>query len=138
MKTYFKSSYVQTLRVYKYSRAMYFNGDLYGSMNSIHSNSSMIHAKSVEMNTVIPAFVTRHMIVKVVLQTDNAQETTKDFFLSRINWLEAHSQKNWFSPPVEVWLYQILYLTVLYQFFTSYVDVLFMKILSHSITCKKQ
>lgn len=100
----FGDIYVRTMLLHKYSRAAYFWGDLYGSVNSIHSNSSMVHAKCTLRNDNGPCFIKKFVKVVIVLKpTGDSQESTFDLYLVAINWLEEHPQKNWFHPPIEVW-----------------------------------
>ena len=93
------TSYVRTLLIHKYSRALQFNGELYGSLKSIHSNFAMVHVKS-DSGCIIPAFVRKFVKVKVILKLCNETEENVDIYLSAVNWLEEHPEK---LSPAEVW-----------------------------------
>ena len=45
LKLYFGDSYAKIFMLHKYSSAIRFNGELYGSINSLHSSSSLVYAK---------------------------------------------------------------------------------------------
>lgn len=98
LKVCFSDAYERTMLIHKYSRAMYFGGDLYGSVNSIYSNSAMVHAKS-NSGPIVPGFVVKFVKVMVNLK----HEETVDIYLAAINWLGEHPEKNWFVSPIEVW-----------------------------------
>ena len=109
LQHYFGDAYVKIMLIHKYSRAAYFWGDLYGSVNSIHSNSAMVLAKR-SSGLSVPCFIKKFVKVTIVLlettemlDTCNPQESTFDIYLAAINWLEEHPNKDYFSSPIEVW-----------------------------------
>ena len=77
------------------------SGDLYGSLNSIHSSSALIIAKS-DTGSMTPAFARKYLKVTVILKTDN-EERSVSVYLVAVDWLQPHPEKNWFHPPVTVW-----------------------------------
>lgn len=106
LKVCFGNSYVRTLLLHKYSRAVRFSGELYGSLNSIHSSSALVCAKSNTATSIIrPGFVRKYVMVDVILQVSNNIQKQQIVFLASIDWLSEHEQKHWFGTytPVEVW-----------------------------------
>ena len=103
MKQHFGFSYVRTLLLYKYSRAIEFNGDLYGSLNSIHSSSAMNYAKSTTNSSPTPAFARKFLKVTVLLTTESGENRSIFIYLVALNWLQPHPEKKWFHSRVEVW-----------------------------------
>ena len=104
MKQCFGVAYIRTLLIYKYSNGLRFNGELYGSLKSIHSSSAMIYAKSrSDRGHMAPAFVRKFVKANVILKLCNETEECVDIYLSAINWLKEHPEKTWFKYPVEVW-----------------------------------
>lgn len=105
MKHYFGNSYIRTVLIHTYSRAIIFRGTLYGSTNSSHANSSLICVTD-DCNDGIarPAFVTRYLSVDVLLQQSSLpQPIVAKVFLARINWLVDHDKKGFYGSNVEVW-----------------------------------
>ena len=103
LKFYLSTEYVRTLLLYKYSCAAHFNGELYGSKNSLHSNFSLVFARPNTINAgSIPGFVTKYIVVDVVLRVDGVL-TQKKVYLALINWLSEHEHRQWFCRPIEVW-----------------------------------
>lgn len=101
LKHCFGDAYVRTMLIHKYCRAIYFGGELYGSVKSIHSNSAMVLAKHISGHTM-PGFIKKFLKVTVVLTTGTGDKSC-DLYLAAINWLEEHPEKHWFNPPIEVW-----------------------------------
>ena len=60
LKAYFGDKYIKILLLHRYSRAVYFGGHLYGSLNSIHSNSALVYAKIDTCDTCRPCFVKKY------------------------------------------------------------------------------
>ena len=88
--------------LHRHSRAAYFNGDLYGSLNSIHSNAALVYAKTNNSITT-PGFVRKCYMVNVILQVNDGMHKQQLVYLVSINWLKEHEHKHWFGNPVEVW-----------------------------------
>jgi hypothetical protein len=101
LKHVFGSAYQRTLLMYNYSSAAYISGELYGSINSIHSNSAMCYAKSTESNTVLPGMT--HKFMKVTVFLKQSIDERVEFYLAALDWLLEHPEKNWFHPPIEIW-----------------------------------
>ena len=67
LKCYFGTEYCRTLLLYKYSSAVKFNGEMYGSINSLHSSSSLVFAKSngITIADPVPGFVSKYVMLMV-------------------------------------------------------------------------
>ena len=104
LKEVFGSAYQRTLLMYSYSSAAYINGELYGSVNSIHSNSAMFYAKLPESGSVIPCVSHKFLKATVILTELHNQSIVKsiELYLSGITWLLEHPERGFISP-VEVW-----------------------------------
>jgi len=100
MKAYFGDSYGKTLL--EYSSATFFGSKLYGSLRSLHANSSLVH---VSRQYHRPGFVAKYLRVTVLLKSNAATSSNKTVtvFIATINWLDEHSYRGWFGAPVEVW-----------------------------------
>ena len=101
LKTYFGTEYDRTLMLHKVSRAIVYCDILYGSVNSIHSKSSLVYIKSDSDNIIAPAFVQKYIIVTTILK--QGTNKTVPITLACINWLQSHQHKDWYGAPVEVW-----------------------------------
>lgn len=80
--------------LYKYSRAIRINGELYGSLNSLHSSSALVHAKPNNMSTgnLVSGFVRKYIIVHALVGNE-----PKPIYLAKIDWLLEHDYKNWWK-----------------------------------------
>ena len=67
LKNIVGTHYQCTLLLHQYSSAAYINGELYGSINSIHSNSSLCFAKSSANGSIGPGMIYRFVIVTAPL-----------------------------------------------------------------------
>ena len=77
-----------------------FNGEMYGSTNSIHSSSSLVYAKPSSNNADSrPCFVSKFIIVTVILNVDGVQKKLK-VLLAFVTWLSDHEHRHWFPQPV--------------------------------------
>lgn len=101
-KEAFGCAYQRTLLIHSYSSAAYIGGELYGSINSIHSNSAMIYAKSSDSSSVIPGVSFQFLKVTVILK-DGTDDRTVELCFCALDWLLEHPEKHWFHSPVEVW-----------------------------------
>ena len=105
LKTYFGENYIRTLLLYQYSYAVHYDGNLYGSANSLHSSSSLVLANQTNNSTTadaIPGFVQKYITVDVLLRINGEQKQQK-VHLALISWFSKHPYKDWFFCPVEVW-----------------------------------
>ena len=102
LKAYFGDCYVRTLLLHKHSRAVRFNGELYGSLNSLHSSSALVCAKP-NTGVITPGFVRKYVGVNIIVQASNETQKQQVVYLASINWLSEHEHKHWFGTPVEVW-----------------------------------
>ena len=84
--------------LHKVSKAIIYCDILYGSINSIHSKSSLIYVKSDSDNIIAPAFVQKYIAVTTILK----QGTKISITLACIDWLQSHQHKDWYGAPVEV------------------------------------
>ena len=104
LKQCFGATYVKTFLLCTYSKCIKFGGEFYGTYNSIHSTSSMVYAKKPAESQghfqLTPGFVTKYIVVKVLLESKTFQVT-----LAGVNWLTNHEHKHWYAygSPVEVW-----------------------------------
>lgn len=98
LKHYFGDQYIRTVLIHTYSKALIFQGTVYGSVDCCHSNSALIYAADYS-GTARPAFASKYISVNVVLST-NAIITV---FMARINWLIDHEMKHFYGANVEVW-----------------------------------
>lgn len=103
LRHHFSQTYARTLLIHKCSRAIEFSGDLYGSLNSIHSSSAMIFAKPNTSSPPIPAFARKYLKVAILLTTPSGESRSIVVHLVALNWLQPHPERNWFHSPVEVW-----------------------------------
>ena len=104
LKTMLGTQYQRTLLLHQYSSAAYINGELYGSINSIHSNSSLCFAKSSANGSIGPGMIYRFVIVTVFLnQSTSVINKSVQICLCGLDWLLEHPEKNWFHLPIEVW-----------------------------------
>ena len=103
LKGIFGSAYQRTMLLYTYSSAACISGELYGSLNSIQSNSAMIYTKSSENGSYCPGVSCRYMKVNIILKLPNQDIETVSVYLSGLNKLQEHPENNWFHSPVEVW-----------------------------------
>ena len=67
LKNIVGTHYQCTLLLHQYSSAAYINSELYGSINSIHSNSSLCFAKSSANGSIGPGMIYRFVIVTAPL-----------------------------------------------------------------------
>ena len=78
LRTYLEESYVKTLLLHEYSHAATFNNELYGSLESRHSNSSLVYIRvrrgTIE-ETTRPGFVIKYLKANIVL--NNPSQTTE-------------------------------------------------------------
>ena len=103
MKFYFGESYVKTLMLHRHSSAIRFRGELYGSINSLHSSSGLVCAKqNTDTGIARPGFLRKFYTVSVVLKTDGNTERQENIFLASIDWLIEHENRLWFGDYVEV------------------------------------
>ena len=94
LKTYFDQNDVRTLLLYQYSFAAQFIGELYGSIDSVHSSSSLILANQKDSTTseAIAGFVKKYVAVNVLLRI-NAEQKQIKVFLASIFLLSQHPYK---------------------------------------------
>ena len=105
MKDILGIAYQRTLLLYQYSSAAYIGGELYGALNSLHSNSAMLYARNGNSNCscALPGVTIKFLKVNIILNVPNHDDKTVEMYLSGLNWLQEHPEKNWFPSPVEVW-----------------------------------
>jgi hypothetical protein len=104
MKVYFSESYVKTFLLHKHSSAIWFHGNLYGSINSLHSSSGLVCAKqNTDVGIAKPGFLRKFYIASVILKMDDSTERQESLFLASIDWLMEHENRAWFGNHVEVW-----------------------------------
>ena len=61
-KCFFGENYIQTFLLHKYSNAVHLHGEIYGSLDSIHSSSALVYARpSSNMIGDVPGFVMRYI-----------------------------------------------------------------------------
>lgn len=101
LKATFNNAYKRTLLLHKYSRAIRYGGELHGSLNSIHFNSSLVRINC--NGDIKPAFVVKYIKITVILAQPNNEDKGIDVYFIAVNWLKEHPEKNWFNQPVEVW-----------------------------------
>ena len=102
MKACFGDSYGKTLMLHEYSSATFFSSELYGSLGSLHANSSLVY---VGRQYHRPGFVAKYLRVTVLLKSNTAPSSNKTVavFIAAINWLDEHPYRDWFGAPVQVW-----------------------------------
>ena len=102
MKACFGDSYSKTLMLHECSTATLFNGELHGSLGSLHTNSSLVY---VGKQYHRPGFVTKYLKITVMLHSNTTPSTNRAVavYVAAINWLDKHPYKHWFGAPVEVW-----------------------------------
>lgn len=109
LNMHFGSAYtcIRTLIQHKVSRGIKLCGTSYGSINSIHRESSLVYVKS-HSSACSPAFVQKYITVNTLLSIDNdSHSKIVAVTLAGINWMLPHEHKNWYGAPEEVWhLYQ--------------------------------
>ena len=126
MRICFGESYMKTLLLHEYSCAVFFQNELYGSVDSHHANSSLVyvgtgHRSSGGTTCSRPGFVRKYVKVVVLLNVPSTQPTQLlpaetgpvspnchnpncvAVYLAAVNWLDVHPYKDWFGAPVEVW-----------------------------------
>lgn len=96
LKTLFGDVYVKTLIIHTYSKALLFQGTVFGSKDSQNHSSSMVYVGQHSK----PAFVKKFLCVSVILQQD---EHIHRLYLANVDWLLEHEYKNFFGYPAEVW-----------------------------------
>ena len=101
LKACFSSAYKRTLLLYKYSRAIRYGGEIHGSLNSIHSSSSLLQISC--NGDIKPGFTMKYLKITVIVAPPNSEDKTIDVYLGAVTWLKEHPEKNWFNYPVEVW-----------------------------------
>ena len=105
LKFFFDGMHVRALRLHKYASAVHLNGELYGSLDSLHSSSALVYARTTStICDAIPGFVLQYLSVNVLLKDGNGatqQETI--CFAHIIIWLNEHEHKNWFGASIQVW-----------------------------------
>ena len=102
MKACFGGSYVKTLMLHKYSTCILFSSELYGTLESLHANSSLVYVGGRYQR---PGFVTKYLRLTVLLNSNSEPSRNRSVtvFVAAINWLDEHPCKHWFGAPVEVW-----------------------------------
>lgn len=102
MKACFGGSFGKTLILHKYSSSILFGTELYGSLNSLHANSSLVYVGGRYHR---PGFVTKYLRLTVLLSSNSepSKSKTVTIFVAAVNWLDEHPYKDWFGAPVEVW-----------------------------------
>ena len=96
----FTSAYQRTMLLYKYLSAAYINGEFYGSINSIHSNSAMIYTKS-ENASYCPGVSCKYMKINIILKLPNQDNETAYVYLSALSGLQEHPEK--FTSTPQLW-----------------------------------
>ena len=82
---------------------MKYNGEMYGSLNPLHSSSSLVLAKTNDPNVApIPGFVQKYILVTTILNIEGEKRNCK-LYLALIHWLNNHEYQHWFHRPIEVW-----------------------------------
>ena len=79
----------------------YVRGELYGSINSLHSSSAMLYARTLGAD-LLPGLSHKFLKVTLVFKAPNESESI-ELYLCALNWLLEHPQKKWFHSPAEVW-----------------------------------
>ena len=77
LKVCFNSNYERMLVMCQYS-----NGEMYGSMNSLHSSSSLVHT-----TTPIPGFVQKNIIFTIL--NISGEKRTYKLYLALVHWLSV-------------------------------------------------
>ena len=123
MRICFGESYGKTLLLHEYSRASFFQNELYGCVDSHHANSSLVYVGTGHRSggTNRPGFVRKYVKVTVLLNPPPTTPQSTQFlssetespnlhphhrvtvYLAAVNWLDVHPCKDWFGAPVEVW-----------------------------------
>lgn len=98
LKEILGNTYQRTMLIHHHASAAYFRGELYGSVDSIHSSSATLYARTLEADQ-IPGL--SHKFFKVSVLT-NTNESIEIYFCA-IQCLLEHPQRKWFHTPVEVW-----------------------------------
>ena len=102
LKVCFGTAYKWTLLLNRHSRAIRYNGELHGSLNTMHTNSSLVQVKCGDDTK--PAFVLKYMKVGAIIALPgNIDDKCINIYLAAITWLKDHPNKTWFNPPIEVW-----------------------------------
>lgn len=103
---FFNDKHERTLLLHKYSSAIHFNGELYGSLDSLHGNSALVYAlptTNICDAHALPGFVLRYISINVLMKDDDQCSKHKRVFFAHILWLNRHEHKEWFGAHVEVW-----------------------------------
>ena len=104
LRNIFHDLYVRTLLLHKYCSAIHLNGELYGSLESLHSSSALVYARLANSCDAAPAFVQQYLSLNILLNnSDHSGFKHETVYLARVLWLNAHEQKNWFGASTEVW-----------------------------------
>ena len=102
LKVCFGTAYKRILIVYKYSSAIQYNGELYRSLNSVHSNSSLMLVKHGD--NFNPAFVLKYIKIAAIIALPGCSDDQNiNIYMSAVSWLKDHPNRNWFGQPIEVW-----------------------------------
>lgn len=101
LKSYFGDSYEKTFLLHKYSSALRFSGELYGSINSLHASSSLVCAK--KNNEVFPGFVSKFVMSSILVKQEDDSNRQEKVFFAFVYWLLEHEHKSWFGNSIQVW-----------------------------------
>ena len=78
LKSYLSSNYERTLLLCQYSSAIKYNGEMYGSLNSLHSSSSLVLAKMNDPSSAhVPGFVQKYILVTTILNIEGKKRKCK-------------------------------------------------------------
>ena len=102
LKLCFGTAYKRTLLLYRQSRAIRYNGELHGSLNTVHSNSSLVQVKCGD--DIKPAFVLKYIKLTTIITLPGCvDDKCINIYMAAISWLKDHPNKTWFNPPIEIW-----------------------------------
>ena len=102
---FFNDKHERTLLLYKYSSAIHLNGEVYGSLDSLHSSSALVYARPTStVCNALPGFVLCYLTLNLLLKDDEQCSTKHESVVfAHILWLNRHEHKDWFGAHVEVW-----------------------------------
>ena len=73
LKFFFNGTHVRTLLLHKYASAIHLNGELYGSLDSLHSSSALVCAHPPSsVRKAIPGFTIRYLFCTVLLKVGDS------------------------------------------------------------------
>ena len=77
---------------------------MHGSLNSLHSSSSLVLAKPNDTNSSpLAGFVQKYILVTAMMHTDSGEKRTFNLCLARVHWLSPHDYQHCFPCPIKVW-----------------------------------